>query len=262
MVVPDFNLKTKPSIFYGMKGMKPRSFGIQKRWQHTLESNLILEDKENLRIWGAKLGIQKAEDWYNVTFEDIHRNGGSEILQRSFGNSLSRAVQTLHPEEKWMGWKFKAIQKQNWETDHKTFFDWLGNKLGFQQSEDWYRLKMEDITQNEGSQVISQYGGSIYKALSSIYPQYEWLPWKFNNLETKDQQKEYLEWLAKQLGVKQMEDWYAVAENRISELGGSSLLQKFGGKVHLLSQVYSEHTWRMEGNWKTVKAKVFDFSKK
>ena len=51
--------------------------------------------------------------------------------------------------------------------------------------------------------------------LSTVYPDHNWLPWKFNAVpkhywrEMKNQ-KQYLEWAGKQLNTKEMSDWYKI----------------------------------------------------
>ena len=56
---------------------------------------------------------------------------------------------------------------------------------------------------------------SLYKLLSSVYPHYEWLPWKFANFprslwaDVKNQRK-FMEWAGKELKINEMSDWYKV----------------------------------------------------
>jgi hypothetical protein len=51
--------------------------------------------------------------------------------------------------------------------------------------------------------------------LSSVYPDYNWLPWKFTLVpknfwgDLKNQRK-FLDWVAIQLDIKQPSDWYNV----------------------------------------------------
>ena len=49
----------------------------------------------------------------------------------------------------------------------------------------------------------------------SSFPSYEWLPWKFrtvpfNYWNNKENHLLYMNWLSKQLNIKNMEDWYKV----------------------------------------------------
>ena len=51
--------------------------------------------------------------------------------------------------------------------------------------------------------------------LSNLYPEYEWLPWKFaqcpqNFWENVNNQLMYVNWAGKQFQIKEMSDWYNV----------------------------------------------------
>src|SRR5689334_21936091 len=82
--------------------------------------------------------------------------------------------------------KFSSCQMFNnavWtkKANHRTFFDKLGQELGFQCTEDWYRLTKEDIEQHGGGRLLKKrYGNSVYTAMSQLYPQHKWLPWRFD----------------------------------------------------------------------------------
>jgi hypothetical protein len=82
-----------------------------------------------------------------------------------------------------------------------------------------------------------------------VYPEYEWLPWRFPRTpkqywENDVNKKKFLDWAAKELGIKEHTDWYRVSTKDIQELGGGSLLSKFGlSLTQLLSHVYPELKW-------------------
>jgi hypothetical protein len=60
---------------------------------------------------------------------------------------------------------------------------------------------------------------SLYQSISNIYPDYEWLPWKFQqNLPIgfwKDpvNQKKFVDWAATQFQIKDMSDWYKITQH-------------------------------------------------
>jgi hypothetical protein len=53
--------------------------------------------------------------------------------------------------------------------------------------------------------------------LSTLYPDYNWLPWKFSKVpfnywqDLKNHRK-FLDWAATQLNVKEMSDWYKISQ--------------------------------------------------
>ena len=60
----------------------------------------------------------------------------------------------------------------------------------------------------------SKYGDSLYKLLSNVYPEYEWLPWKFDKTLFWDNiymQKHFMNWAGKELGIKEMSGWYKIS---------------------------------------------------
>jgi hypothetical protein len=68
---------------------------------------------------------------------------------------------------------------------------------------------------NKLGSLLEKYHGSLYMMLSSIYPEYDWLPWKFektpqNYWGDTENQRKYLDWAATQLGIKDPSDWYSV----------------------------------------------------
>ena len=63
--------------------------------------------------------------------------------------------------------------------------------------------------------MLKLYKYSIIQLLSSVYPEYEWLPWKFNKAPNKywenvETHKKFVEWAGKELGIKDLSDWYKV----------------------------------------------------
>ena len=73
-----------------------------------------------------------------------------------------------------------------------------------------------------GSQLFSVIGPSISVILSKLYPEYNWLPWKFENGpknfwgDVKNQRK-FMEWAGKELKIKEMSDWYNVTIHVINK---------------------------------------------
>jgi hypothetical protein len=76
-------------------------------------------------------------------------------------------------------------------------------------------IKIKDIFGVDGGSVLWKHNNSLALALSKVYPEYEWLPWKFEKSpnkywDNKENQKFFMNWLAKQLNIKELNDWYKV----------------------------------------------------
>src|SRR5690242_10023870 len=86
--------------------------------------------------WVAKkLNITKNEDWYKIQTQDVKKLGGDTLLNHYYGNSLSRALIEVYPQNNWQVWRFQAIPKGTWQdiTVQRQFFDHIGKELHISQ---------------------------------------------------------------------------------------------------------------------------------
>ena len=57
---------------------------------------------------------------------------------------------------------------------------------------------------------------SYIDLLAEVYPEFDWLPWKFSSFNSKilvsnaNRRQNYIEWMSKQLNIKEMNDWYKI----------------------------------------------------
>lgn len=74
----------------------------------------------------------------------------------------------------------------------------------------------------------------------------------FHCTQTSRNHRAFLDSIAKDLGVKNFEDWYGVTREEIATRGGTTLLQQYGDSVYeLISKIYPEFAdWKP---WKFVK---------
>jgi len=153
--------------------------------------------------------------------------------------------------------KAKASSK-DWKNleNQRTLFISIGNRLfGVSKFSDWYHVKTTDLYRQhfpiEGIIKLC-YGGSLSRALASIFPEFFWEPWKFSRAPVsfwKDiyQVRGYLRWLSDQLCILRMSDWYLVNSERISRLPkGNVLLGKHGGFLQLLQHHFPYYSWDFE----------------
>lgn len=215
---------------------------------------------------GIQLGYKSMDDWYNLTQEDIYRHGGAGLLNGYYKNSPSKALLGAYPEHNWIPWKFSATQQGFWkkEENHKKFFDWLGNQLEHKNMDDWYNITLEDIYKHGGYGLLSAYyNNSPSKALLAVYPEHNWMLWRFSSVPygfwsklSVEKKKEMAEWLGKKLWIRELDDWYRVST--------SELQKEFGNKKNLadmLVEVYPEHNWDAE-RWKVPLHLVTRWSQK
>jgi hypothetical protein len=81
-----------------------------------------------------------------------------------------------------------------------------------------FQVEIKDLFEIGGGGVLSaKFNSSIALLLAKVYPEYEWLPWKFdrcpnNYFENVNNQRKFMEWAGKQLKIKEMSDWYDVGK--------------------------------------------------
>ena len=83
----------------------------------------------------------------------------------------------------------------------KQFFDSFAKENGIVQAEDWYQVKISDVEKKGGSWILNKYyGGSLVKALATIYPNQIWQRWRFSRVpdgfwNQLENQKNYVNWI-------------------------------------------------------------------
>ena len=103
--------------------------------------------------------------------------------------------------------------------------------LDIKEPSDWYKVSQIVIQSSDnlsnnikkfkahfGNSILAQYNSSLQSILQDLYPNYNWLPWKFENCPRnfwKDiqNQRKFLDWVGNQLNIKEMSDWYKVNPN-------------------------------------------------
>ncbi len=141
--------------------------------------------------------------------------------------------------------------------------DDLARKLNISDQEDWYKVTLKQIHDHGGQRMLSKYDHSIKKLLSVVYSEYlsfyaaivllfHWYKWdstKFNCAHRLplgywnviDNQRAFLDDIAKKLNITQHEDWYRISRRVLQQHGGASLLSKYKNVHRLLCIVYPEY---------------------
>jgi hypothetical protein len=77
-----------------------------------------------------------------------------------------------------------------------------------------FNLKKEII--DLGGKTLYFKYNNMYLLLSTVFPEYEWLPWKFTSLppsfwDDHNNHKLFLNWAEKQLNINEKNDWYKIS---------------------------------------------------
>ncbi len=85
----------------------------------------------------------------------------------------------------------------------------------------FYLNFLKDFTNIGGSGLLKHYKNSVVLLISSIYPEYEWLPWRFSHVpngywDDMKNQRNFMDWVAGKLNFKNREDWYKITKGVIN----------------------------------------------
>jgi hypothetical protein len=108
---------------------------------------------------------------------------------------------------------------------HKQILHKIATDLQVKQMDDFYNLVSTNVTlfhsfsnlqdfKNKGEVLLKHYKHPQVM-LSTLYPDHDWLPWKFETAPNHfwddiQNQRKFLIWAEKQLNVKEPADWYKV----------------------------------------------------
>ncbi len=195
-----------------------------------------------------ELGYETLEDWYKIKESDFKDNYGRTILK--YYDKYQDVIIIIYNEYEWLYWKFKNTPSIFWENfeNQKLYIDWLFKKLGYETMEDWYKINQKNITDNDGFSLLNFYKGSPQLIIKSVFKNYNWLPWKFENTPLNfwndiNNQKLYMDWLFKELGYETMEDWYRLTKNDLVKNHSGGLIVKYNKFTDILKNVYKEYKW-------------------
>lgn len=184
-----------------------------------------------------------------------------------YSRSLSKTLSAVYSQHEWEEWKFNKKTPHGFWNDLKNqrrFWDSVGRELGISSMAGWYAVETKNIAPHGCTNCVvaihiatflsapavpsfieTQYSWSVPAALKAAFPEHEFLEWKFNKLPvnfwaSRDNQLRYVEWLALQVGVKQLSDWYSVP----SHVALASFIEPHKRSLPLaLQTLFPDHAW-------------------
>jgi len=163
--------------------------------------------------------------------------------------SVIKAILTNFPEYNWEIWKFHQVPKRYWEDllHQRECFDRLAQQFQVHQPSDWYSLSYADVAQ-VASGVLGHFNNSLIKALQTVYPEYIWYEWRFNQVPKGfwndiNNLRDYINWLSDQLDIKEFQDWYSVTIPQLLSLRAYSPINKYGGLIPVLKMCFPDQVW-------------------
>jgi hypothetical protein len=156
---------------------------------HTGFWDKIDNQRDFLNWLGGKLQFKHMDDWYNVTWKQIKKNGGRGLLDK-YGDSPSKLIISVYIQYPWKESKFtqrnpkftsrnKPAGYWNSKDNQRNFLDTLAKQLNFKQQDDWYKVTIRQILENGGGGLLTKYGYSLSRLITSVYNTCQWDPLRF-----------------------------------------------------------------------------------
>lgn len=126
-------------------------------------------------------------------------------------------------------------------------------ELGITSLDDWYTVSTPKMQRTRIAGLVSKtYAGSLRRALAAVFPEHDWLEWKFSRLAPRwinDPQnaRRCVDWLGKQLGLQSISDWYSVSQadvHRHLKAFKSTRSNKMMSLADLVMLAYPSHDWQ------------------
>jgi len=153
-----------------------------------------------------------------------------------------------------MPWQQGRVPNGYWDVreNRLMYLTWLGSRYGFLCPTDWYDARKAHFQKNGGGGLLrNEYRSSVLRAMRDFRPDYDWKPWLFGGAprgfwKLRQNRCRYLDWLATQLQVVAVEDWYNVTgADFFSHHGGGLLNNEYRGSVQaLLSDYRPDYPWK------------------
>lgn len=242
--------------------------------------------KENqlrfLDTFAKKYDIINPEDWGKITHQHIVNEGGSGLLNKH-KFSLNAALRDLYPRIDWdVNWF--AVPNSHWNSqeNQRIFIEEFAKRNEITSHQLWGKVTTKHFKTEGGWGILSKYNGSIFFMLRTLYPgflsviasssskEFKWARQWFVNIQSeypkklneevltskfkrpsgwwsvKENQRSFLETLAKKLDMKDPRDWAKVDIRTIIDNGGRGLLEFHKRLIIALEYVFPGRTLRMQ----------------
>jgi len=112
---------------------------------------------------------------------------------------------------------FESKSRNYWVAidNQRAFMEALGAKLGVKEPSQWYGVTTRMIEENGGRGLLEHYKKSPILILSALYPQHEWLPWRFATppryaYRSEAAKRTLAKYIASALNLSSGADWFVL----------------------------------------------------
>lgn len=174
--------------------------------------------KTKLEEIAKEFNIKCLDDWYNVSRTQLYDK--APFIPGTYG-SLQNALEAFYPNHSWDVSRFGVKTKNYWndKVNQKNALERVASELNIKTVEDWYKTSRKRLYIK--LPFIQKYYGTLFVALSSLYPKHDWNALKFeraplglwNSPNAKVEFKEVIEQLIHKYNIKEYEDWKSIPWN-------------------------------------------------
>ncbi len=201
--------------------------------------------------YAQRLRYRVMSDWYRLKLSRLGRWGHGQRLQHYWHHSAMRAIQDCFPLYDWKPWLFAAAPDGYWKSrgNRRDYMEWLGERLGFRNLEDWYVVTSRDFDRNRGKGILNYYRGSPCRTVMDVFPSRSWCEWKFVQVPegfwtVAKNRRRYLRWIGRQLGFRRPADWYRIRAEDLIFRHGNRLVQLYPSRFYdLMGEFLPQLDW-------------------
>ncbi len=105
----------------------------------------------------------------------------------------------------------------------------------------WLNVDSQQITEKGGADILSRcYGGSLLRALQTIYPSIQWITPDLSNHQL------LFQYLSNRFNIQQLDDWYSIKITDLHAEGCKELVQRYykGSLLSALKRIYPDYDWQ------------------
>lgn len=147
----------------------------------------------------------------------------------------------------------KPVPNGHWESgeNRRAFMERVAAEHKVVAAEDWKKVSHSAISAAGGRGLLNRYGGSVARLLQSTYPELALdrmqcrKAYPKGHWDSREARRAFLDKVAVAHLVEQETDWKRVTVQHVLEMGGSGMLERFGGSLFgALADSYPERGYQ------------------
>jgi hypothetical protein len=115
---------------------------------------------------------------YHLSTSKFRKTGPHVWVTNYYGSSLSKAIQTVYPEHKWLPWKFSPIERGYWQEvqNVKRVINYMMEELNIETDslDKWYSVDSDEFKKHGAASLLLSYGSPV-KILQLVFPDHTWV---------------------------------------------------------------------------------------